>query len=215
MRKAADDALHNPASLCEIVKVTKQTIDNQQCNLKNVVEGLIRQLNTKDLRGEIKEESQNKKNTKKTRSHLEMFECYIEKGEWRKEYINNKVIWIYKKNELYQIHNVDDYKDFSERWTQVYPDKSGSKKHSVDLMYSNTLIKRFEFVCCDGGRISVAMPKMETDSEKNNWKNKGDENVTFFWEKNSLDVKLTKLIGSFYSYENIEAIAKMSKIEIR
>ncbi len=220
IRNVADDVLHNPASLKEIIKVTKQTIDNQEGNLKIILEKVVRQLINEDLRGKVKELIINKNSSETQKSQLEMFENYIENKEWRKEFIDNKEIWICKEDNLFQIHHLNDYKDFSEPWTQCYPDSLGSGQHSVDLLYNNNFIKRFTFIYCDGGRINVALPQTENNSNKNIWENKDKlgrsyKNINFFYEKKNLDFKLTKLIGSFYIYNNIEGIALISKIEIR
>jgi len=41
------------------------------------------------------------------------------------------------------------------------------------------------------------------------------KNVAFYWRKDSIEFKLTELIGNFYIYNDIYGIAKMSQIEIR
>lgn len=157
--------------------------------------------------------------TQTSRSHLQIFEEYIKNEKWYKEFVNNKEIWICEKDNLYQIHERDDRDEFSEPWTQVYPDKLGSGQSSVDLVYNNNHIKRFTFIYCDGGRINVVMPEVEADSN-NFWEGKDALNgsykdIGYFWVSDSLGVQLTRLIGSFYIYKNIEGVANRSHIEMR
>lgn len=221
IRNVADDAMHSPASKWEILKIWKQTIDNQTWNLLLVIENAIKQLKTNDLRDSVVFVRQaNPKEPKKEKSKLELFEQYIEKEVWYNEDIDHEKRWICKKDELYQIHEKQDYEDFSEPWTQVYPDALWSWKHSVHLVYNNNIIKTFTFIYCDGWRISVALPKMESDEKNNIWEGKdklgwGYKNISFYWIKDSFDYKLTKLIWSFYIYDWIEWIAKSSKIKIK
>ncbi|MFA6446124.1 MAG: hypothetical protein WCW14_02635 [Candidatus Paceibacterota bacterium] len=132
-------------------------------------------------------------------SHLEIIEQYVEGEDWYEELIDHKEVWICKKDNLYQIHKNRDSEDFSEPWTQVYPNALGSGKYSVDLTYNNNHLKRFDFIYCDGARIHVVMPEMKTDI-RNIWegkdiKNGSYRNVGYFWKTNSLGVKLTRLIG--------------------
>jgi hypothetical protein len=223
IRNVADDVMHNPAKKQEYMKVTKQTIDNQQGNLLIVLESVIKQLQSMDLRDNGNKLIESKSlipKEKPYKTQLEIFEDYIENEEWYEEDIDHKHIWICKKDNLYQIHEGDDYDDFSEPWTQVYPDSLGSGKNKVLLYYNNNLIKNFTFIYCDGGRINVVLPRREINHNNNLWEGKDLQggtykNVTFYWEKNSLGYKLTQLIGSFYIYDSIEGVARISKIEIR
>jgi hypothetical protein len=49
------------------------------------------------------------------------------------------------------------------------------------------------------------LPKIES---------KDNEDI-YYWERNSLDFKIGKIIGNFYIHNNIEGVAKIVKIEIR
>ncbi len=221
IRKVADDALHNPANKIEIIKVTKATIDNQTPNLIIVLEIVARQLKEDDLRDVANDKIAKQKEIviAPSKSQLQLFEEHVaDTGNWYREFIDKKEIWIFKKDNLFQIHEQNDYSEFSEPWTQVYPDKMGSGKRSVDFVYNGNHIKRFTFIYCDGGRISVALPKSRED-KKNIWENKdllkgSYKNIGYFWEAKSLEYKLTKLIGNFYIYKTIEGVAEVSHIDI-
>lgn len=105
---------------------------------------------------------------------------------------------------MYQIEECNDNSEFTESWTQVYPDKFGSGRNSVNLNIFGVPIKQLYFIHCDGGRISVPMPRLRPEKEE----------VKYYWLRNSIEYKVAKIIGSFYIYDNIEGVAAMSKIEV-
>jgi|GEM_PF-5677602 len=223
IRNIANDALHRPAEKHEFLNITKSTIDNQQGNLRIIIQNVITQLETEDLRDKGWEKIKLTQ-IESSHSHKSNFEEFMrlitDKNNWYKEDVNEEVIWINKKDNLYQIIERNDYSNFSEPWTQVYPDQLGSGKHSVDLVYNGNHIKRIPFIYCDGGRISVALPDTDWKNSKNIWEGKDllqrqYKNVAFYWRKDSIEFKLTELIGNFYIYNDIYGIAKMSQIEIR
>jgi hypothetical protein len=124
--------------------------------------------------------------------------------EWKKEWIDDKEVWMYQQDAVFQITVEDDYHDFMESWTQVYPDKFGSHRYSVNLRINNTIVKQLPFVACDGGRISVPLPvKRVIEGE-----------AKYFWHQNSIDFWVGMIVGSFYIYNSLFGIASMSKIEI-
>jgi len=133
------------------------------------------------------------------------FEKYLASSRWRKEMIGGTELWICEEDETYQIESKDDYEEFSEEWTQVYPDQLGSGRHSINLKINGCPIKELYFIYCDGGRISVPLPQIEFSDNKQE----------FYWDKKSIDYKIGKIIGHFYIYNSLEGVAQMSKIEIR
>lgn len=137
-------------------------------------------------------------------NNIKKFEQLLEEASWVKESIDNKDFWICDSDTMFQVEICDDYRDFTEKWTQVYPDKFGSGRHSVNLKIYGVTIKQLSFIFCDGGRISVPMPDFKIINEE----------IQYFWKKNSLEYKLAKIIGTFYIYDNLEGIADMSKIEL-
>jgi hypothetical protein len=219
-RNLADDGLHSPARKDETLKVSKFTVDNLQGNLAIVLGAIDQQLRTKDLRdeGNIKLEEQRAVKPKKQKSQLETFEDYIVSKSWTKQEIDGLTVWICEEDNLYQIYERSSYGEFSEPWTQVYPDKNGSGKYDVDLVYSGTIIKRFTFVYCDGGRINVAIPELYIAPEHqmpNIEFDDPNDYREYFWKKNSIEYKLMELIGSFYIYETPQGVARHSKIQIK
>jgi hypothetical protein len=132
------------------------------------------------------------------------FQQLVENATWSKELIEDKDVYACDDNALFQIVLEDNSEEFSEPWTQVYPDRNGSGKYDVSLKINGVTIKQLIFVWCDGGRIRVPLPRIKIV---------GDQRV-FYWEANSLEFKIGKLIGNFYIYEDIEGIARMSNIEI-
>lgn len=219
-RNLADDGLHSPARKDETLKVSKLTVDNLQGNLAIVLEATAEQLRTNDLRdeGNAKLAEQRAVRPRRQRSQLETFEDYIVNKNWSEQYFDGNKVWICDEDNLYQIHERDDYDEFSEPWTQVYPDSHGSGKHSVDLVYAGTIIKRFTFIYCDGGRISVVMPELYIAPEHRVPNADLDDDTDYreyHWEKDSLGYKLMSLIGNFYIYQNPEGVARHSNIHIK
>lgn len=218
-RNLADDGLHSPARKDETLKVSKLTVDNLQGNLTIVLDAVAGQLRTKDLRDEGNEKlaKQRAVKPKREKSQLDNFEDYIVTKEWSEQELDGETVWICQTDNMYQIRKRNDYDEFSEPWTQVYPDSQGSGQYSVDLVYLGTTIKRFTFIYCDGGRISVVKPELYIAPE-NSYMVRGFDDDTdyreFRWKKDSLGYKLMNLIGNFSSYDTPEGVAKRSNIEV-
>lgn len=141
-----------------------------------------------------------------TKNKIISFDYNIEKWKWKKELIYNNEIWICENNPMFQIKKWDNYWDFSESWTQVYPDKNWSWKYSIELLINWVIIKTLYWIYCDWHKISVPLPKIE---------NINDSEIVYFWNKNSIEFKVAKIIWEFHIYKNIEWVANISKIEIR
>ncbi|MCH8034479.1 MAG: hypothetical protein IH950_12095 [Bacteroidetes bacterium] len=140
----------------------------------------------------------------KSKNTLEDFEGMLEKSEWNKEYIDGQTFFIAKEDNTFQIELGEKFRQFTERWTKVYPDPNSSAS-PVYLKISNNIIKEFTFISMDGGRIFVPMPDIRAID---------DETVEYFWNLNSLEVKVYNIVGEFYIYESIDRVAKRSKIEV-
>lgn len=212
-RLIADDLLHNQASLNELINVDIKSCDLIKDNLSAVLSNVFKQLKNNDLRDtRIRE----KMRQQEPKSQFELFKKYIkDQNNWSKEFINNNEIWIYSKDNLYQICRVDGRENFSEPWTQVWPDSRGSGKYSVDLRYNGTPIKQYTVIYFDGGREDIILPKVEIDNNKNYWEGKdvyggSYKNVNYYIEKNSVEYDLSSLIGS-----DVERVSRRSHIEIR
>lgn len=57
----------------------------------------------------------------------------------------------------------------------------------------------------DGGRILVPM----TDSHS-----VGNDEVEYFWKANSLEVRICRVIGKYYIYEDLEGVARRSRVKV-
>lgn len=137
--------------------------------------------------------------------NIQTFEEYIKKEKWIKEFINEKEIWICEKDNTFQIEIGNEAKEYSEKWTQVYPDSYGSHRYSVYLKINSSQIKELYFISMDGGRIFVPMTKMEIFNNE----------PRFYWVRDSLEFNMGKLIGEFYRWESMEGISIQSSIDIR
>jgi len=139
-----------------------------------------------------------------TGRNLNTFEKLIEIERWKKEFIDNREIWVCEIDNTYQVEVGEKGRDFTEAWTQVYPDKFGSSFYPVYLKINGVTIKQLSFVTCDGGRIFVPLPESKFK----------DKTQTFHWQIQSIAFKVGKIIGSFYIYNSLEGIAEASKILI-
>lgn len=139
-----------------------------------------------------------------TDKNIETFKNLVENASWRKELIKHKEVWICDKDNTFQIEVGEPDGEFREKWTQVYPDTQNVSGYPVYLRINNTTIKELAFVSCGGGRIFVPLPELQSE---------GNQTV-YIWKINSLQYKVCQIIGQYYIYQNIEGIARMSKIRI-
>lgn len=143
-------------------------------------------------------------NKEKNSQYLEKFDNLLENSSWKKEIINDKEVLFCNDDNSYQIEIGEGKRDFTESWTQVYPDKNSSFLKPIYLKVEGVIIKEIPFISCDGGRILVPLPETNLI-----------ENKRFFqYNKNSIEYKLGKLIGYFYIYKTLEGVAKISNINI-
>jgi len=138
-----------------------------------------------------------------TDKNIEAFEKLIENSSWRKELINHKTVYICDKNNTFQIEIGDYGGEWQEKWAKVYPDANASE-YSVYLKISNTTIKEFTFISCDGGRIFVPLPELQSEGGQ----------TAYIWRRDSLPYKVCQIVGDYYIHETIEGVARMSKISI-
>lgn len=136
-------------------------------------------------------------------NNLQRFEKMMEKSRWRREFINHKEVWINDDDNTLQIERGDYCGEFREPWLEIYPDPVGAR-YPVYLKINNTPIKELTFIACDGGRIFVPLPERDFENDHAKYK----------WRRDSLPFKVCKIIGEYYIYNNIEGIARVSKINI-
>jgi len=135
---------------------------------------------------------------------LQYFSYLLDNSTWHKEFIEHKEVWIADKNNTFQIHTGNNREEFHETWTKPYPAQD-TQKCSVYLKINTTIIKELLFIILDGGNIFVPIPDRKFDDVNN---------PQFFWNLNSLELKVCKIIGHYYIHQNIEGVAKMSKVNI-
>lgn len=147
-----------------------------------------------------------------TKNKLLSFKYNVEKGAWKKEIIYDKEVWICENNPMFQIKKGNDCFDFTEMRTQAYPDAYWSYKYTVELITNGIIIKTLTWVSCDWWRVHVPIPKQEVIQKSDSI---DDIEVKYYWDKDSIEFKIGKIIGDFYAYNDMEGIARVSEIEIR
>lgn len=140
----------------------------------------------------------------KPKNTLADFERVLTESAWTNEVIDDTEVWVADSDNTFQIIRGERTRDFRERWTNVHPDPN-SAIYPVYLKINNNIIKELPFIAVDGGRIFVPMPELRPISE---------EEVEYFWNMNSLEVKVCRVIGSYYIYGDIRGVAKRSKVAL-
>lgn len=135
---------------------------------------------------------------------LRDFAKFLETSSWTKTFVGHTEVWMCDANNTLQIEQGQRTREFTERWTTVYPDPNSSA-YPVYLKIGGTVIKELTFISMDGGRIFVPMAEVRPI---------GSGGVEYFWNANSLEVKVCRIIGSYYIYENLEGVARMSKVSV-
>ena len=140
----------------------------------------------------------------KPRNTLDNFERMLDSSNWTKSVINHTEVWMADTDNTYQVETGERTREFTERWTAVHPDQNSSA-YPVYLKLNGTTIKELTFIAMDGGRIFVPMAGVRQVSSSE---------VEYFWILNSLEVKVCRIVGTYYRYENLEGVAKRSKVAI-
>jgi hypothetical protein len=140
----------------------------------------------------------------KPRNTLEEFERRLETATWTKQFIDHVETWVCDADNTFQVIHGERTRDFTERWTTVYPDRSAAA-YPIFLKIGGVVVKELTFISMDGGRIFVPMAEIRPA---------GEGSVDYFWNLNSIEVKVCRVIGSYYIYETLERVAKHSKIEL-
>lgn len=153
---------------------------------------------------EQKEELQRLSKDLRPQNTLQDFEQLLELSSWHKTTVNDSEVWVCDSNNTFQIERGERTRDFTERWTTVYPDRNSSA-YPIYLKIGGVIIKEIVFIAMDGGRIFVPMADIRPVS---------NGNVEYFWNLNSLNVKVCRVIGDYYIYKNLEGIAKMSRVAL-
>lgn len=135
---------------------------------------------------------------------LRDFEQTLENSTWSKTVIDHTEVWLADTDNAFQIARGERSKDFKERWTTVYPDPN-SAAYPVFLKIAGNVVKEITFISMDGGRIFVPMPDIRP---------LGPGTVDYFWNLQSLEVEVCRVIGDYYIYKNLEGVARTSRITL-
>jgi len=138
----------------------------------------------------------------KPRNTLSDFEDLLRTSTWRKSFVGHAEIWMADADNTFQIEQGESTREFRERWTTVYPDPN-STAYPVYLKINGVTIKELTFISIDGGRIFVPMAEARLDATGK---------PEYFWNLNGLEVCVCRIIGSYYSYESLEGVARTSKV---
>jgi hypothetical protein len=134
---------------------------------------------------------------------LKQFEKHLSE-EWMKSNVGNCEIWQSVQNNIFQIEVSDSDREFTEPWTKNYPNPN-STAFNVYLKIAGVVISELTFVSIDGGRIFVPITRVRQTSS-------GDRE--FFWNMNSLEIKVCRIIGHYNTENSIEGVARRSKITL-
>lgn len=138
----------------------------------------------------------------KPRNTLSDFEYLLLTSTWTKSVVGHNEIWMADSDNTFQIEQGESTREFRERWTTVYPD-ANSTAYPVYLKINGTTIKELTFISMDGGRIFVPMAEVRLDATGA---------PEYFWNLNSLEVRVCRVIGSYYIYKTLEGVAATSKV---
>ena len=135
---------------------------------------------------------------------LKDFEVFLSTSTWTKAVVEHAVIWMADDNNTIQIELSEDTRDFQQPWTTVYPDAL-STAYPVYLKINGITFRELTFISMDGGRIFV--PRTERRVNKAG-------KIEYFWNLNSIEVKVCRVIGNYYIYNDLEGIAKHSNVTL-
>jgi len=138
------------------------------------------------------------------RNTLQEFAQRLETSHWQKRIIDGVEIWVCDDDNTFQIQSGAQSRDFREAWTTVYPDPA-SRAYPVYLKIGDVVIKELTFISLDGGRISVPMAEARPAE---------GGNVEYFWNVNSLEVKVGEVVGSYHIYKSLEGVAQRSRVTL-
>lgn len=135
---------------------------------------------------------------------LRDFEDMLASSSWSKTHIDNNEYWIANDDNMFQIEIGERSQDFTERWTKLHPDPN-SASYPIYLKIAGVITKELTFISADGGRIFVPMPGVRPLP---------DGTVDYFWNLSSLEVRVCRIVGEYYIYDNLEGIARRSNVSI-
>jgi hypothetical protein len=154
---------------------------------------------TEDLRARLKQLSSDVER----KDSAEYFEFMLTHGTWSHHSIAGRDTWICDERSVFKIVRNGDYEDFDEEWTRKPPDQR-AQKSSIDLKINDSTVRSLDFISLDGGRYLVPMTT----------KRVLDGQPLYFWERDSLQFKVGRIVGHYYRFDNIEQTAQFLGVEI-
>jgi len=136
---------------------------------------------------------------------LQDFEKFLVESKWTESCIDSSKVWICDSDNTFQIRVGERSREFNERWTTVHPDSLSGAAYPVYLMIGSIVIKELTFISMDGGRIFVPMAEIRPT---------GENQVEYFWNLNALEVKVCRVVGSYYIYNDLEGVAGRSRVAL-
>lgn len=138
---------------------------------------------------------------------------YLNKHDkWEEVHLNlggGGSLWRYQPHPEFTIEQQDDSEkwgfDVTESWMK-YPLPDPSKHtYMVHVKASGIVIYAEKFITLDGGRYFVPLPRVKYHEEK--------ENNEYFYVP--LQIKIARIIGTYYRMDSIDEFIKHNEIEIR
>jgi hypothetical protein len=158
----------------------------------------IRSVKTSNMR-----DNQTKNISKFERSINYIF-YLLKKGKWEFQLIDNRDCYVCQDDPSIKIDCSDEGRPFSEPWTDKLPDKS-ARLFYIKILKAGDEIKAYPFVNADGGRYTVPLPEVITDS---------DGKRIFFWQKNSPQYHIANIVEDFYREPSLEKVANFLGVDL-
>ena len=138
------------------------------------------------------------------RTTLPDFEEMLARSTWTKSLIDHTEVWIADADNTFQILRGERSSEFTERWTKAHPDPN-SASYPIYLKIAGSVVKELTFISVDGGRIFVPMPEARPLP---------GGSMDYFWNLGTLAVKVCRVVGEYYRYNDLEGVAHRSKVSI-
>lgn len=133
------------------------------------------------------------------KNELKYFEELLESGSWKKNLINESIYWVSDKDHTCQIEIINDEINYNHPWALRNPSKS-AMVCTVYLTHNSLKIKKLRFLSIDDGRLFVPKPERKPSNNE------------YFLKRDSIEFKISKIIGRYYIYDNLEIFAQKHNI---
>lgn len=140
-------------------------------------------------------------------------DCYLKNAKkWEQIHLGlhgGNSLWRYKKHPEFAIEQQEGTKEWdylvTEKWMK-YPLPDPSKRSfMMHIKAGSIVVYAEEFITLDGGRYLVPLPRVE-------YHNKKQDNEYFY---TPLQLKIGRIIGSFYSMSSLDEFIEKNEIEIK